>query len=73
MKRIRRWWCARHGHGGSGSETQTVRVRMYSLPEEIYGLYAFSRLECMRCGATIAENPNPKPMDWTPATDEDPS
>jgi hypothetical protein len=43
---------------------------MYSLPEEEFGLYAFSRLECMRCLTTIASNPYPyvEVRSWEPAT-----
>lgn len=47
MKRLWRPWCWLFGH----------RNAMWSLPEEDFGLYAYSRLYCSRCELTF---------DWRP-------
>jgi hypothetical protein len=47
VKRLVRFLCARRGHSGT--------VGMLALPEDGWGLYAYSRLTCSRCGAVIHE------------------
>lgn len=44
VQRVAAAVCAKVGH----ADTRPVM-----LPEDIFGLYAYSRIECSRCGATL--------------------
>ena len=48
MSRLRRFMCSRQGHEHAAT----------MLPEDGWGLYAYSRLFCSRCGTTF-EQPYP--------------